>query len=65
MAKNILEHHAKVLAMASMAHDAVAKIQQPVDPHKRYDRNDQNDQYGEVIEWVHETGAWLFGPYSE
>jgi hypothetical protein len=65
MAKNILEHHAKVLAMASKTHDAVSNISQTVDPHKRYDRHDQNDQYGEVIGWVHETGASLFGPHSE
>jgi hypothetical protein len=58
-------HQAKVIAMAEVAYNRVSGINAEVDPHKRYNRNDSGDPYGEVIEWVHETGAWLFGPYSE
>jgi hypothetical protein len=59
------KHHARVIAMADFAHNRLSEIHQPVNPHKRYDKNDTTDLYGEVIEWVHETGAYLFGPYSE
>jgi hypothetical protein len=57
-------HHEKVLLMASLTHNRVADIHQEVNPHKRYDSNDHDDEYGNVIEWLHETGAWLFGPYA-
>lgn len=53
-----------VLEMLRMAHHRVEVLHQPVDFHKRYDRNDVSDPYGSVIEWVHETGAWLFGPFK-
>jgi len=59
------EHDLRVLAMMHNTHEKVARIATPVDYHKRYDRNDLRDPYGSVIEWVHETGAWLFGPYHE
>jgi hypothetical protein len=65
MAKQQLtEHHGRVLLMASIAHNRVSDIHADVNPHKRFDRSNP-DPYGEVIEWVHETGAWLFGPYNE
>lgn len=51
-----------VLEMAQRTFQKVKDITEPVDVHKRYDLNDTTDRYGEVIEWVHETGAWLFGP---
>jgi hypothetical protein len=57
-------HQRQVLLMASIAHNRVSDIHVELDPHKRFDRNNP-DPYGEVIEWVHETGAWLFGTYSE
>ena len=63
--QDLRTHQDKVLLMASITYNRVRDIHQEVNPHKRYDSNDQNDQYGEVIEWVHETGAWLFGPFNE
>ena len=60
--KDLRTQHEKVLLMASLAHNRVRDIHQEVDYHKRFDRNDTTDQYGEAIEWLHETGAWLFGP---
>ena len=56
------KHHEAVLEMAQMTFQMVRNIQEPVDFHKRYDLNDTSDRYGQVIEWVHETGSWLFGP---
>lgn len=54
-----------VLEMAQRTFQKVKDITQPVDVHKRYDLNDTTDRYGEVINWVHETGVSLFGPSSE
>ena len=62
--KQLTEHHGRVLLMASITHNRVADIHAELDPRKRFDRNSP-DPYGEVIEWVHETGSWLFGPYNE
>ena len=59
---NLTAHQAKVLDMAEQTVARVSDIHQSVDIHKRFDRNDTTDQYGEAIEWLHETGAWLFGP---
>lgn len=59
---DLMEHHARVLDMAKQTVARVSNIHQEVDFHKRFDKNDTKDQYGEAIEWLHETGAWLFGP---
>jgi hypothetical protein len=58
--RELNEHHERVLLMASITHNRVADIHADLDPHKRFDRNSP-DPYGEVIEWVHQTGTWLFG----
>jgi hypothetical protein len=56
--------HERVLAMAGTVYERVKDIHDVVDPHKRYSQDDSEDRYGEVIAWTHETGAWLFGPFS-
>ena len=42
--------------MARETRDRVMDIRDDVDIHKRYDSHDDSDNYGKVIEWVHETG---------
>tara|TARA_R110002126_G_scaffold117776_1_gene257550 strand:- start:54 stop:266 length:213 start_codon:yes stop_codon:yes gene_type:complete len=54
----------RVLDMARTIYTKVKDIHEEVDTHKRYSQNDTGDPYGEVIAWTHETGAFLFGPYS-
>jgi hypothetical protein len=50
-----------VLEMAQRTFQKVKDITEPVDMRKRFDLTDTTDRYGEVIGWVHETGADLFG----
>jgi hypothetical protein len=46
--------------MLRSAAEKVEKITVPVDPHKRFNRDDLKDPYGRVIEWVHFSGTGLF-----
>jgi len=62
---SITERDLRVLDMGNQTVARVSGIHQKIDFHKRFDRNDTNDQYGDAIEWLHETGAWLFGPFNE
>ncbi len=53
----------KVLEMAHDAFHMSRKITQPVDPHKRYQANDEDDPHARLIEFVHSTGTALFRAY--
>lgn len=46
----------ELLAMARETRARVTDIRDDIDIHKRYDSHDDSDNYGKVIEWVHETG---------
>ena len=50
----------RVLKMLRLAADKVEKITEPVDPHKRFNREDLKDPYGRIIEWVYFSGTGLF-----
>lgn len=50
----------RVLKMLRLAANKVGKITEPVDPHKRFNREDLKDPYGRIIEWVHFSGTGLF-----
>jgi hypothetical protein len=58
--RSFTEHDKKVLSLIEHAFEKVAKINVPVDPHKRFDADDYRDPYGRVIEWVHFVGTGLF-----
>lgn len=58
--KKLTQTHSQVLAMAEVAMNKVSRINDPVDPHKRYNSQDLADPYGEVIEWVYNTGSHIF-----
>jgi hypothetical protein len=51
----------RVLELAHDAFHMSRKITQPVDPHKRYQANDEGDPHARLIEFVYETGSPLFG----
>lgn len=50
----------RVLTMLEVAAEKVGKISEPIDPHKRFNREDYTDPYGLVIEWLHWTGSKVF-----
>lgn len=50
----------RVLAMLSSIAKKVKKINEPVDPHKRFNQDDFDDPYGHVIRWMHERGTRLW-----
>lgn len=58
--RSFTERDVKVISFIELTSEKVAKIHEPVDPHKRFDAEDYRDPYGRVIEWVHFVGTGLF-----
>lgn len=51
----------RVLELIDFSYRYLRLIDDPVDVHKRFDKNDTEDRYGEHILRVYETGKKLFG----
>lgn len=51
----------RVLELIDFSYRYLRLIEDPVDIHKRFDKNDTEDRYGKHIEYVHERGKKLFG----
>jgi len=51
----------EVLRLIDFSYHYLRRIDDQVDPHKRFDKNDTEDRYGEDIVRVYETGKRLFG----
>ena len=51
----------RVLELIDASYRYLRLIKDPVDIHKRFDKTDTEDRYGEHIRFVYERGEKLFG----
>lgn len=58
--RSFTEEDEKVLKLLENLREKVSAIGEPVDPHKRFNRDDIEDRYGLVISWFHLSGWLLF-----
>jgi hypothetical protein len=58
--RSFTEQDEKVLKLLENVREKVSAIAEPVDPHKRFNRDDIEDRYGLVISWFHLSGWLLF-----